>query len=300
MKKLTIVLFVLTSCILASGQKPNVKGPQFDISDFNAKFETAQWLVEYDGVAWKTTDVLMQQNEKDLERLGPEWFCFQDKDKIWHAVYGKLTQGRYEAVFHYVRGPGEKITKSDTKIDQDFLNRHAIALSTSREKLMTSIPENSPRFNQYIRQNPDKTFSVWMLPAFQPDGTAVYGGEAVYTLDASGTKLIKDESYFQKNLRGFASQPPREIWLNYTEMEKPSLGAIFFVWYYKSYFTQILIDNVKTTSTVIGVGGNFVWTHVEKDANAKPSEQDDPKPRLERKKPADRSKRPAKGILTTG
>jgi hypothetical protein len=132
--------------------------------------------------------------------------------------------------------------------------------------MMESIPEDSPTHNQYIKQNSDETFTVWLLPAFQTDGTAVFGGEFVYSVDASGTKITKDESYFQGAFRGFKTTPPREIWLNYREKEKPTLGAVFFVLYYKDYFTSIYIDNSKSTSTIIKDGAKgYMWVHVEKD-----------------------------------
>lgn len=49
------------------------------------------------------------------------------------------------------------------------------------------------------------------------------------------------------------------------EQEKPSLGAIFFVWYYKEYFTRIYIDNATSTSTVIKNGSEYIWAHFDKD-----------------------------------
>ncbi len=269
MKRLFLSIILFSLCGIASGQKP-AKGPDFDIEDFNRKFEVVQWLVEYDHVAWKTTDVLMEQGKDELDQLGGEWFCFKDSDGVWNAVYGKLTDSGYNAVFLYTMDSTGKIARVTKKIDQDFLDRHARALSTARKKLVTSIPANSPRFNQYIRQNTDKTLSVWLLPAFQSDGTAAYGGEATYTIDATGVKIIKEETYFQPNFRGFKSQPPREIWLTYRELKKPSLGAIFFVWYYKTYFTKIFIDNETSTSSVVKAGDEYIWVHVEKDQTTKP------------------------------
>lgn len=265
MKNLLLTIVFLSLGISALAQKPSPKGPTFDLEDFNKKFEVAQWLVEYDSVAWKSTDVLLQQDKKEMEKLGQEWFCFKDKNGIWNAVYGKLTDTGYEMVFRFVMDSAGKISRSSEKVDHEFLNKHARALSIGRKKLAATIPPNSPRFNQYIRQNADQTFSVWLLPAFQTDGTAVYGGEAIYTIDAAGEKVIKDESYFQPNFRGFKSQPAREIWINYSELRKPTLGAIFFVWYYKPYFTKIFIDNEGSTSTVVKLNDGYTWVHVEKD-----------------------------------
>ncbi len=264
MNKIAILVLVFTFAVLAAAQKP-AEIPNFDAADFSKKAETAEWLVEYDNVAWKTTDFVLAQDPNELKRLGKEWFCFQDKSKLWHAVYGKLSDGKYEVVFHLTMDGEEKITKTDSKIDQDLLNTYAVALATGRAKLSASIPADSPRFNQYIKQNSDKTFSVWLLPAFQENGLAVYGGEGIYTIDATGKKIVKDDSYFQKDFRGFKVTPPREIWLNYAELEKPSLGSIFFAWYYKQYFTSISIDNAKIVSTPVKAGNGYIWVNVIKD-----------------------------------
>lgn len=268
MKKLMILfslIFLFT--FVTYGQEKESDGPKFDIADFNKKFEVAEWLVRYDLVAWKTTDVVVKQDPKELQKLGSEWFCFQDKDKNWHAVYGKLENDRYNLVFHFKMDENSKITRTNEKIDAEFLNLHARALATARQKLAERFKDRDvPRFNQYIRQNADKTFKVWLLPAFQTNGLAVYGGEFIYTLDKTGKKITKDESYFQGNFRAFKSRPPREIWLNYRELEKPTLGAIFFVWYYKSFFTKIFIDNSNSTSTVIKDDSRgYFWVHVEKE-----------------------------------
>lgn len=266
MKSFFLALLFLTQTLLVFGQKPKDVGPDFDIADFNKKFEVAEWLVRYDTVAWVTTDVMLTQDQADLARLGKEWFCFQDKKNVWHAVYGKFENDKFDLVFHFILDAAGKVARSDDKLDQEFLKTHARALNTAQKKLIESIPANSPTHNQYIKRNADETFTVWLLPAFQTSGVAVYGGEFVYALDQTGAKITKDESYFQGAFRGFKTTPPREIWLNYREQEKPTLGAIFFVWYYKKYFTVIYIDNAKSTSTVIKDGANgYIWLHTEKD-----------------------------------
>lgn len=270
---LLVPFTLLVLALFANAQKNSPAN--FDAADFARKFAIAEWLVEYDAVAWKTTDVVLRQDASELARLGPEWFCFQDAKGLWHAVYGKFENDKYTVVFHLTMTADQKITLIKDAVDQEFLNGHARALVTARAHLENLTKDRDmPRFNQYVRLNADKSYSVWMLPAFQPDGTAVYGGEAIYTISADGKKILKDESYFQKTFRGFRSKPPREIWLDFSELEKPTLGAIFFVWYYKSYFTAIFIDNAKTTSTVVGMKQNTpLWVHVEK-----PKEEDSKKP----------------------
>lgn len=263
MRGFTISMTLLLLAFVAFGQQ--TAGLQFDVADFNKKFEVAAWLVRYDQVAWKTTDVLLKKDKSELEKLGAEWFCFEDESGVWHAVYGKYADGKYDLAFHYKFDKDAKITETNEKIDTVFLNLHARALVTANQKQLAAIKDRDvPRFNQYIRQNKDKTFNVWLFPAFQTNGTAVYGGESIYTIDESGTKITKDESYYQREFKGFRATPPREIWLNYRELEKPSLGSIFFVWYYKEYFTKIFIDNSKSTSTVVKEGDEYIWVHAEK------------------------------------
>lgn len=258
--KLTTIIFLLIFTLVSFAQTKD--SPKFDIADFNKKSVVAKWLVEYDLVAWKTSDEAMKQDQSELAKLGREWFCFQDKNNLWHAVYGKYENDKFNLVFHFTMDKDQKVVKSSEKIDADFLNSHAKVLMTANRKLFEKLKDRDvPVFNQYIKQNADKSFTVWLLPAFQTNGVAVYGGEAIYEIDQAGDNVLKDESYFQENFRGFKTGNPREIWLSYGELEKPTLGAIFFVWYYKSYFTKIFIDNSKSTSTVI----NGMWVHVEKE-----------------------------------
>lgn len=259
------ILWLALLPLVVFGQTPKTTGPAFDLADFNKKFEVAQWLVAYDTVAWKTSDLVMAGDKAELARLGREWFCFQDSKSVWHAVYGKLEKNSFDQVFHYLVDGGGKITRTTVKIDEAFLIAHARALALAQKKLSETIPADSPTHNSYIKRNDDKTFTIWLFPAFQTNNVAVYGGEFIYTIDAAVEKITKDESYFSGAFRGFNVKPPREVWLNYSEKEKPTLGSIFFVWYYKEYFTKIFIDNSKSTSTVIKNGNQYMWVHVEKD-----------------------------------
>ena len=270
MKPLKTVLLLLLLAWCAAAQNTKPAPPNFDNADFTKKFEIVEWLVEYDNVAWKTTDVVVAQaTREERDRMGGEWFCFKDKNKVWHAVYGRLNEDKYDAVLHFEMDSAQKIKRSTEKIDQAFLDGHARALRTAHEKLSAHTPPGSPRFNQFIRQNADKTFSVWMMPAFQPDRMAPYGGEGIYTVDSSGTKILKDDSYFQVSFRGFKVDPTREVLLEYSELEKPSLGAIFFVWYYKTYFARVVIVTENTMSSVMKTPAGYIWLHVVNE-NAAP------------------------------
>ena len=260
--KITIVLLILSS-LTVFGQKKN--GLTFDINDFSQKAKTAEWLYLYDAIAWWTSDSVTTEKEEDLQRLGGEWFCFQTKDKNWHAVYGKYENDKMDVVFHYLVDTTYKVSKTSELVDIEFLNSHARALITANNQIASIRDSIQINFNQYIKQNEDKTFTVWIFPAFQPNYLAVYGGEFIYTIDKTGTTILENNSYYQGRFKAFKVDNPRKIWMDYTELEKPTLGTVFFIWYYKKYFTSIKLDNKNYITTVIEDKGSYSWMYIEKE-----------------------------------
>jgi len=268
MRKLAIIVGLFTlSFLTVFGQKS--KKMSFDVSDFNQKASVAEWLYLYDAIAWWTSDSVMTEDEEEIGSLGGEWFCFQTEDKNWHAVYGKYEDNKMNVVFHYLVDTAYTVSRVFESIDTTFLNLHARALIAANNQIAALKDSVQLRFNQYIRQNEDKTFTVWVFPAFQPSGYAVYGGEFIYEIDHTGTKIIKDNSYYQGAFRAFKVDKPREIWLDYTELEKPTLGTVFFIWYYKKYFTYIKLDTKNYITTTIKGSDGYSWMHIEKEKKKK-------------------------------
>ncbi len=157
-----------------------------------------------------------------------------------------------------------EVTETNEQIDQTFLNKHGQALSRAFKEMKPISDLTSLRFNHYIKENKKENLDVYIFPAFQPNGTAVYGGEFVYEVSPEN-QIVKDESYYQGQFLGFKTGEPREIWLNYREKVKPTLGTIFFALYYKDYFTKIIIDNKTSFSTPFNGGKSYTWIHVLKD-----------------------------------
>ncbi len=263
MKRGLLITGLILISLTTFGQKK--KGLTFNIKDFNEKFDLVIWLNEYDMVAWWTSDSVMTEDENEIKKLGTEWFCYKDTDGIWHAAYGNLQNDQYNLIFHYTVDKENKVKKSKDTVTPEFLNSYAFALRTSNEDIKQLKDTSNIRFNQFIRKNLDNTFDVWILPAFQPNGTAVYGGEFHFKIDQTGKIILSKDSYYQGAFRGFKTEPPREIWLNYRDVKDPTLGSIFFAWYYKNYFTSIKIDNQDSFSTPFKGDKEYTWLHVQKD-----------------------------------
>ena len=269
-------LLLLATAILYLNIVPAQK---FDIADFNEKLETTEWLYTYDKIAWWSTDFLMTKEQEKIKLLGREWFCFQDSLNVWHSVYGKYLNGQYNQIFHFIVNAKNDIQESPKQIDKAFLNSHGKALQKSFKQMKSIKDSTSIRFNHYIKKNGEGNFDIYIFPGFQKDGTAIYGGEFIYEISPSN-EIINDRSYFQGQFRGFKTDPPREIGLNYRELEKPTLGSVFFAWYYKDYFTEIHIDNKESFSLPLKDGKNFTWLNVEKNLKKEARE----KRKRERKK----------------
>lgn len=266
-KRLLISVYLILISFAIFGQKH--KGLKFDFTDFNQKTETAEWLYMYDAIAWWTSDSVMTQDPAELERLGQEWFCFQSDDNNWHAVYGKFENNQFDLVFHYLVDTSYQVSRIFEPVDTSMLHRYSRALATANNQMQAIKESTYIRFNQYIKENDDHTLTVWIFPAFQPNGLAVYGGEFVYTIDATGTKVLEDNSYFQGEFRAFKVDKPREVWIDFTELDKPTLGNVFFVWYYKKYFTSINIETKFYVSSVMKMENSYTWIHVEKTKKKK-------------------------------
>ena len=226
--------------------------------------DTVAWLCDYDNIAWWTSDSVYATPKEEQAKLGSEWFCFKI-GSTWHAVYGKYTNENYEVVYHYEVDSNRQVKRVFVNFDSSYLNPYSRAL-VKGIKALNEYPDSiKVRFNQYIRRNSDNTLSVWFLPAFTQNGIAVYGGEFYYVFDSTGNNIIVKSEYSQE-YRGFKPDSKKEIWLDYTNKEIPTLGSIFFTWYYRQYFDRIIIDSKKFKSTLFHeIGKDYYWVHAAKD-----------------------------------
>ncbi len=261
MRKIIVIFILINTCVL--------NAQNFDLEDFNKKTDLTEWLYEYDLIAWKTSDSVMTEPKSELNKLGAEWFCFKDNNNLWHAFYGKGENGTFNTVFQYTVDATYNVKKTHLKTDSLQLNAYSNAIVNASKQLDELKDSVNIRFNQYVKLNNKNEIEVWILPAFQSNGTAVYGGEFHYVFNSTGEILISKDEYYQGNFKGFKVGEPREVWLGYTDTDKPTLGATFFVWYYKQYFTNIYIETSKHISTVFEVDGAYVWIHSEKDLGKK-------------------------------
>jgi hypothetical protein len=234
----------------------------FDISRFNKEFETVEYLNAYDAIAWWTSDSVMTNPPELTGKLGQEWFCYPDTLGNWHATYGRLENGAYKSVFHYKVDLEDKVTKCEEEVYPMLANPFALALRNAYAINDSVQVSARVRMNPYVRFTEGFNIEVWLLPAFSVDGLAVFGTEFCYTFDTTGEKLLRK---YEKNekLIGFKPDKQKEIVIRSPDAEFPSIGSVFFAWYYKDYFKQIIVETNKSRSMPFKVEDGWTWVHAD-------------------------------------
>lgn len=259
MKKLFIVIFALICCpfILNSQELPATdkvdslpEFGNFDKSLLHSNIELARELVFYDKIAWHSSDVAVA--EEDQSKMGSEWFCFQDKDSVWHAVYGnfKKKEDQYEIAHHYILDKDFNITKTDEVPDTLYTNRFARAIHNSLGFVIKFVEKTGIKLNFYTIPREDK-IELYMMPSMPIDGRRfiAYGTHILFVYDKWGSEILEEQSEV-KYLSAVPLDTDKEtVVLDFMDYDTPPLNAIFFAFTYKDFFKNIVII-CKESSTL--------------------------------------------------
>ena len=241
----------------------------FPAAAFGEVVEAAEWMAQYDRVAWISSDMVMAEvarmSEDDRRRLGTEWFCFE-RDSVWHAVYGRWDEGagRYDAVLHFVARRGRRIERSDEPVDAALATRYGRAIHVADERVPSAIRESHARFNTYVRPRADGALDVWLIPAWQPDGVIVYGAELRYGVRDDGT--VADSAVIVGALRAVRPDSTARLVLDNREREVPTVGQTLFLLLYRRYFGGVSVRSRDYVSTLVRTPDGEAWLHAHRDA----------------------------------
>lgn len=251
-----IFLFLVLSYASAMIGKAQSAGKEFDTIQFNRQIEFANQLIEYEYYTELTINKFSQQ--EDVTTI--EWFSYTE-NAAWHTVGGNTVDNKFSIIHHVKFDSLYSISDYKGSYDTSELNAKGIALSKANIQFQIIRDTTSIYFNSFVISKPDQTISIWYLPAFQPSGQAIYGYEREFIFDSTGKNLLRQNSY-SNILTGVWIGQPRELWLNYRNTDKPTIGSVFFAQSFRDYFTRIRIDTWNSTSTVTKeTNGNYVWTH---------------------------------------
>lgn len=247
------VFLILASSLTVYSQPSN---SPFDTILFNKQIEFANQLIDYEFY----TQQVIEKFSKLEDVSAIEWFTYFENNS-WNTVGGNVIDSKYSIIHHVSTDSLNSISEDYSNYDTSKINAPGFALSSANLQFQAIRDTCSIYFNSFVIGNSDKTISVWYLPAFQPSGQAIYGYEWEYIFDKSGKNLLRQNS-FTNILTGVWIGQPRELWLNYRNTDKPTIGSIFFAQSFRDYFTRIRIDTrISTSTTTKDAKGNYTWLH---------------------------------------
>lgn len=254
MKKIFLLALLISVIVLAG--KAQSSGQVFDTVQFNKQVKLVNQLIEYESY----TQLAVDKFSKQPETSELVWFSYQEKN-IWHSIGGISVGNSFVIKNHVIFDSVYAISEYKGISDSSKLNAYGTALSIANSQFQIIRDTSSIYFNSFVIPNPDQSISIRYLPAFQPSGQAIYGCEWEYIFDKTGKNLLGQNSFLNR-ITGVWIGQPRELWLNYRNTDKPTIGSIFFALSFRDYFTRIRIDTrISTSTTSKDADGNYTWTH---------------------------------------
>jgi hypothetical protein len=224
----------------------------------------SEWISAYEEASWLANEKNEQLRVLPLTRFGREGFCYLDTFNTWHVVFGKSNHDHFQVILHYCIDSGNAVDFNCTDADTLLFQRFSSALQKCFDRAVESIDSTEVFFDQFIRQNSDSTIGIFLLPAFQPSGQAIYGREWYFLFSKDGLNLLKQSTYHSA-IRSIWIGQPRDIWINYRDRDKLTLGSVHFAWSFKDYFKRIHIDMKRSTITLSKEGSEkYSWKKKQK------------------------------------
>ena len=245
MRKITILLKIALIFVLLVANAQVSRSEEIVDSLLTRQINTIQkvanWLIAYDHVAWASSDMLRSATAEDQSRMGREWFCYADSNRAWHAVYGKYEEGSYQVAVHYVSNIiTGRLEKTTTSPDLALTLGLAHAINSAYKQLEADSANKRIQYNHYAKQDEDGKYLVWIFSGAQRDGTLTYGKEYHYRFDTDCSTLLT-KNVINKPLMGAAPNPKLPLTMDYSDLEAPTLGAVFFASNFSKLFSDVYI-----------------------------------------------------------
>jgi hypothetical protein len=145
---------------------------------------------------------------------------------------------------------------------------YARGLYRSLKAASTEVREAKFNFNQYVRKTATGQIEVWRLPAWQTDGTLVYGGELCQTLDATGATVL-DTRFMSSGFHAVTPDRRVDLWVNNEDSDIASVGNIFLILAYGDQFKSVLVRGRRFVTSLCKTKDTESWVHVERDESDK-------------------------------
>ena len=250
-----LLLFLLVSLLAIYGKAQSTV-PEFDTTQFRQHLTFANYLLEYEAI----NKLALNKYGRQPEYAGLQWFSFKVNNS-WHIIGGNKNNEDFNIIKHILADSLSREADYTGSSDTMAIQSYGSALALADGQFQFIRDTSSLYFTSFLVPNPDQTISVWYLPDFQPSGQAIYGCEWEYVFNKSGKDFLR-LNHTSGNITGVWIGQPRELWLNYRNLDKPTAGSLFFALSFHDYFTRLRIDTrLSTSTTAKDKDGRYTWTH---------------------------------------
>lgn len=243
--KRTLLVFTVVILACYVGRAQEKVDTRSDTSGLAQMITLSNWLIEYEETALYLTEDKEEFKKTPINRAGQSGFTFRDEENNWHTVFGKISAGEFIPSIHRILLQDGKICEGSLVQDPD-LSGYAFALQSCYANFKVVSDTTGVHFNQFVRKNEDGDFEVFFLPAFQPSGQAIYGCEWKGTFNPK-LREVKDIHTYFNGIKGIWIGQPRVLWLNYRDCTTITLGGVYFIEYFHSFFNTINLDTQSIT-----------------------------------------------------
>lgn len=221
--------------------------------------QKAIWLYDYDEAAMLASDSLQAALQVNPDIKTSDFFCIPSGEK-WNVYFGAVENDLFTLSMSYCVDQSRNVTAGG-QVSHNLFQKYAIAYVAAMKQFSPVKDTLNIVFSSFITLLPDSSFEALFVPAFQPSGQALYGAEFVFRLAGNREKLPAETRYYS-GLKGIWIGQPRNIYLNYRNIDTPTLGAVYFAWYYKDFFKKTTIACKQCYWELVkNADGRYQWNH---------------------------------------
>jgi hypothetical protein len=256
----------LTTIIAAS---TTAQAVPFPVEEFDAHDRIARALLAYDACAWRSTDELMKQPRAARADVGRVWFCLPHGDD-WDAIYGRSEPAadRYEIRFHF-RVSRAGVTLSTEPLDTARVHAAARALSATLGDAPAAVTASGIRFNPYVQFAGDSMVTVWLLPAWQPNGLAAFGAQVRDDYGGDGRRRER-RAVVEGPILLARPDTSESFRIDSNSGDVATVGDLFFMYLLRPYFAGIRIQTGRFSSQLVKAGDGYAWVHAVRTPPSSP------------------------------
>lgn len=258
MDKKKYIIQILFTFLLYNSYSQN----EIDNTWFSNNFRIVRNIESQLNAQWFASLSLGAESDSVLKLISPEPVCINiDKNKNV-VFYGVWDSCSFTPIVKY-EIDSSFVVKRILSEKNETLYKYVNLIIKAKSELRKKEIDEKIEINWYVVEQSD-VFHLVALPVIQENGFIIYGFE-YHLFFIKETDNMQELILCNSNLLYFKPNSSRNIELLSENCEKPTVGELFFVWYYKKYFKSIFLNCNSNRATIVSWGGDkYSWGVIKK------------------------------------